>query len=237
MKVFAPHLWHSASGISIASVTSQAMRLVARSHQSLIWDRGRHVQRLRSALREYFPAALAAFEDLHAPDALELLGQRRIRIGPRGCLRPRSARRCSARTAARSPSGPGRSRPRCRAPGLRQPLAVQAAFAGIAVGEIRVITTLNAQIAALGEVVAEHFGRHPDAEIYASQPGLGVCSAPGSSASSAMHRAATLTRELARTTPAPHRSPASRVPRKWSSPATPETAGSPTPCRSGPWSH
>jgi hypothetical protein len=75
MKVFAPHLWHSASGISIASVTSQAMRLVARSHQSLIWDRGRHVQRLRSALREYFPAALAAFEDLHAPDALELLGQ------------------------------------------------------------------------------------------------------------------------------------------------------------------
>jgi transposase len=37
-----------------------------------------------------------------------------------------------------------------------------------------VITTLNAQIAALGEVVAEHFGRHPDAEIYASQPGLGV---------------------------------------------------------------
>ena len=26
----------------------------------------------------------------------------------------------------------------------------------------------------MGEVVAEHFGRHPDAEIYASQPGLGV---------------------------------------------------------------
>lgn len=26
----------------------------------------------------------------------------------------------------------------------------------------------------LGEVVAEHFGRHPDADMYTSQPGLGV---------------------------------------------------------------
>jgi hypothetical protein len=33
------------------------------------------VQRLRHQLREYFPAALEAFEDLAAPDALELLGK------------------------------------------------------------------------------------------------------------------------------------------------------------------
>ena len=31
-------------------------------------------QRLRSALREYFPAALAAFDDLTASDTLDLLG-------------------------------------------------------------------------------------------------------------------------------------------------------------------
>ena len=61
-----------------------------------------------------------------------------------------------------------------RAPALRQPAAVQAAFAAIVAGEINVIATLNTQIAALGEVVATHFGRHPDAEIYASQPGLGI---------------------------------------------------------------
>ncbi len=35
----------------------------------------RHVQRLRHALRDYFPAALAAFEELAAPDTLELLGK------------------------------------------------------------------------------------------------------------------------------------------------------------------
>ena len=33
------------------------------------------MQRLRYQLREYFPAALAAFEDLDAPDVLELLGK------------------------------------------------------------------------------------------------------------------------------------------------------------------
>ena len=33
------------------------------------------MQRLRHQLREYFPAALDAFEDLDAPDALELLAR------------------------------------------------------------------------------------------------------------------------------------------------------------------
>jgi len=61
-----------------------------------------------------------------------------------------------------------------RAPALRQPPAVQAAFTVIATGEVRLITALNREVDALGEVVAEHFGRHPDADIYASQPGLGV---------------------------------------------------------------
>ena len=61
-----------------------------------------------------------------------------------------------------------------RAEALRQPAAVQTAFAAIAVSEVRLITALNSEIKMLGEVVGEHFGRHPDAEIYASQPGLGV---------------------------------------------------------------
>jgi hypothetical protein len=51
---------------------------------------------------------------------------------------------------------------------------VQTAFAAIVTGQVRLIEALNAQIAALGEVVTEHFGRHPDADLYTSQPGLGV---------------------------------------------------------------
>ena len=52
---------------------AQAVKVVARMHQSLIWDRTRHVLRLRSALREYFPAAIRAYDELDALEALELL--------------------------------------------------------------------------------------------------------------------------------------------------------------------
>ena len=52
-----------------------AVKVLARTHKTLIWERTRAVQRLRHQLREYFPAALEAFEDLDAPDVLELLGK------------------------------------------------------------------------------------------------------------------------------------------------------------------
>ena len=57
------------------SPEGQGIKVVARAHKTLIWDRTRQVQRLRHQLREYFPAALEAFEDLDAPDVLELLGK------------------------------------------------------------------------------------------------------------------------------------------------------------------
>ena len=53
-----------------------ALKVVARAHQRLIWDRGRQVNRLHSTLREFFPGALEAFgPDLAHPDALGLLAR------------------------------------------------------------------------------------------------------------------------------------------------------------------
>lgn len=45
------------------------------AHQTLIWERTRTFQRLRSTLREYFPGALAAYAglELTSTDAMELL--------------------------------------------------------------------------------------------------------------------------------------------------------------------
>ena len=51
---------------------------------------------------------------------------------------------------------------------------VAAAYAATVRAQVAILTTLNAQIAALEEQVEAHFGQHPDAEIYLSQPGLGV---------------------------------------------------------------
>ena len=38
--------------------------MLARAHQNLIWARARHTNGLRSALRDYYPAALEAFKKI-----------------------------------------------------------------------------------------------------------------------------------------------------------------------------
>jgi transposase len=61
-----------------------------------------------------------------------------------------------------------------RTPQLGQPPVVAQAY-GIAVSaQVAILTVLNEQIKGLQGQVEAHFGQHPDAEIYTSQPGLGV---------------------------------------------------------------
>src|SRR6266480_777828 len=64
---------HQLRPVAGDSAQAAAVKVVARTHKTLIWERTRHVQRLRHQLRDYFPAALEAFEDLDAADTLELL--------------------------------------------------------------------------------------------------------------------------------------------------------------------
>src|SRR5215469_7857969 len=156
------------------SPQAEAVKLTARAHQSLIWDRSRQVLRLRAALREFFPAALQAFADLDAPDALELLGQAPDPDTAAGLSRATIAA-ALGRANRRDPAArAAQIRAVLRAPQLRQPPPVQAAYAAVVSGQVGLIAALNTQIDELGEVVASHFGRHRDADIYASQPGLGI---------------------------------------------------------------
>jgi transposase len=156
------------------TVEGEAIKLTARTHQSLIWDRTRHVLRLRSTLREYFPVALQAFDDLDAPDALELLSRA---PDPDQAVRLSLATITSALKRARRRHIEDRAqelRSVLRAQELRQPKVLQDAYAAVVASEVAIITTLNTQIDRLGAVVGDHFGRHRDAEIYTSLPGLGV---------------------------------------------------------------
>jgi transposase len=66
---------HQLRQVAGDSELAEAIKVVARAHKTLIWERTRHVQRLRQALQDFFPGALEAFEDLTAADALELLGK------------------------------------------------------------------------------------------------------------------------------------------------------------------
>ena len=52
---------------------AEHVKVLARTHQGLIWSRQRQVNTLRSILREFYPAALVAFDDLAGRDALAVL--------------------------------------------------------------------------------------------------------------------------------------------------------------------
>src|SRR3954466_7535621 len=151
----------------------EGLKLVARSHQAFIWDRTRHVQRLRSALREFFPAALEAFPDLLAAEALELL--ERAPDPARAARLSRSKITAALNRAhRRDPDAKAEAiQAALRAPPPRQNPAIEAAYAAIVASAVRLIAQLTTQIGELQAVVAEGFGRHPDAEILTSQPGLG----------------------------------------------------------------
>src|SRR5271156_2386758 len=164
---------HQLRAVAGDSPDAEAVKVVARTHKTLIWERTRQVQRLRHQLREYFLAALEAFDDLAAPDALELLGKA---PDPAKAAKLTRAQISAALKRARRRDIPGKVTAilaALRSAQLGQPPAVTAAYAATARSLIAVITVLNEQVKALESQVEADFGRHPDAEIYRSQPGLG----------------------------------------------------------------
>ncbi|MEU6718289.1 IS110 family transposase [Nonomuraea sp. NPDC046802] len=159
----------------IAGDTPQgaAIKVVARAHKTLVWERTRHVQRLRHALREYFPAALAAFDDLSRADTLELLvtapdpaSAAELTFEQVSAVLRRARRRNVADKASAIQVA-------LQARHLSQPEVVTAAYAASVRAQAAILATLNEQIKTMEDQVEAHFGRHRDAEIYLSQPGLG----------------------------------------------------------------
>jgi len=156
------------------SDTAEAVKIAARAHQKLVWERTRQLLRMRSALREYFPAALEAVEDLDAPEVLELLGKapdparaaKLTRAQVSAALKRAHRRNIADKTTAILTA--------LRGEHLAQPGSLTVAYVATVRSLAAVIATLNEQVKALETEVGGHFGRHPDAEIYRSQPGLGT---------------------------------------------------------------
>jgi transposase len=164
---------HQLRPIAGDSDLAEAIKVVARAHKTLIWERTRHTLRLRHALREFFPAALVAFADLTGTDTLELLGKApdpaaaaRLTITQITTALKRARRHHLADNAEAIRSA-------LRAEHLGQPAVVVAAYAATVRAQVAILTTLNAEIKTIEEQVAAHFGQHPEVEIYRSQPGLG----------------------------------------------------------------
>ncbi|MGV9681053.1 IS110 family transposase [Nocardia sp. NPDC003482] len=165
---------HQLRPVAADSARVQAVKVVARAHKTLVWERTRTAQRLRHGLREYFPAALAAFDDLSAPDTLELLGKApdpttaaRLSLNQIRAALMRAHRRDIEVKAAAIQS-------LLRAEHLRRDPVIDTASAAVTRALVHVLITLTEQISELQSQVDAHFGRHPDAEIILSQPGMGM---------------------------------------------------------------
>lgn len=158
---------------------AKAITVLARAQQDAVWSRQQIVNQTRSLLREYYPAALEAFQHrpggLARPDARTTLA-----------LAPTSARaarltlaqlRSALKRAGRQRGIDAeaiRLREIFRAEYAHHPAPVEDAF-GIQLQAL--LRQLDAACQAaddLAEAVEASFREHPDAEILLSFPGLGV---------------------------------------------------------------
>jgi transposase len=164
------HLHRAVAG---DSDEAEAIKVLARAHQNLIWTRQRTANQLRSILREFYPAALEAFGQLTSPDAASVL-----QLAPT----PTAGRGLTKAKVRRSLAAGGRTRriderdseivQSLQTPQLRAPGVVEDAFGHQVSALVAVIATLTAQIEELRTELERSFEVHPDAEIITSLPGL-----------------------------------------------------------------
>jgi transposase len=166
---------HNHRPIAGDSDLAEAIKLLARHHQSYVWERQRHVNRLRNALREFYPQALQAFgTELADRDAVAVLS-----IAPV----PELGRRLSRSKIASALARAGRQRnfdaraeriqAALRSEQLHAPVTVTRAYGTIVSSLVSLIAGLNDQIVRLEQELKDAFEDHPDAKILRSLPGLG----------------------------------------------------------------
>ena len=158
------------------SELAEAVKVLARAHQSLIWSRQRQLNQLRNALREFYPAALEAFgTDLASGDAVAVL-----EIAPT----PAEGRSLSVTRIAAALKRGGRHRRLAeraeeiklalRSPQLEAAPVLARAYGDIVRSTVRIVREMTTQIEGLARELEASFEGHPDAEILSSLPGLGV---------------------------------------------------------------
>lgn len=167
---------HNHRPVAGDSDLAEAVKVLARAHQSAIWGRQRQLNSLRSALREFYPGALVAFgTDLGSADAVSVLS-----IAPT----PELGRQLSHTKIASALRRGGRQRNVeeraaqiqgvLRSPQLSAPSVVSHAYGVVTRSTVALVVSLTREIASLEEALGEGFSAHPDAKIIRSLPGIGM---------------------------------------------------------------
>jgi transposase len=167
---------HNHRQVAGDSELAEAVKVLARAHQGLVWARQRQVNALRNALRDFYPAAIEAFgADLGSSDALAVL-----EVAPT----PEEGRRLTPARIGRALRAGGRQRyldrrggeirTALQAPQLGASQVVARAYGEAVRSMVRVIAGLHRETLRLEAELRARFEEHPDAEILSSLPGLGL---------------------------------------------------------------
>jgi transposase len=167
---------HNHRPVAGDSDLAERIRVLARTHKSLIWERQRHVNRLRNSLRDFYPQALEAFgTELASGDAVAVLG-----IAPtpgRAMTLSRSKIASALRRGGRQRNLERKAQEiqqALRSEQLQAPAQLSEAYNAVVAATVALVASLNDQIAQLERELAAHFEVHPDAKIVRNLPGLGV---------------------------------------------------------------
>ncbi|MFF0659607.1 IS110 family transposase [Micromonospora tulbaghiae] len=158
----------------------QSLRVLTRAQQDAAWDQVTLTNRIRTLLRMFFPAALAAFERggrhrLDSPAARVILA---------AAPTPAAAAALTPTELAELLRTAGRQRGIAaeadklhgilRSEQMRQPAAVEQAMGLHLQGLVRQLDAVCQTLQQLEQRIDEVFTAHPDAKIVTSIPGLGV---------------------------------------------------------------
>jgi Transposase/Transposase IS116/IS110/IS902 family len=170
---------HAHRPLPADSELAQAVAVLARAQQDAVWARVAAHNKLRSHLREYYPAFLAAFagarDGIVRPEARIILAAAptpaaaaRLTLAQLRALL-RRAGRCRGIDAEAA-----RLRAAFRAPQMRQMPLVERAMGCQALALLHQLDAACAGADDLEQATIESFSQHPDAMIITSFPGLGL---------------------------------------------------------------
>ncbi len=164
------------------STLVQAIRVLARAQQDAVWDRVQLQNRLRSHLRQYFPAFLLAYEKmtgaLSRPDAREILAlaPTPARAATLTKVQLRAALRRAGRQRGIDPEVE-RIHTLFREHHMRHPEPVEKAMAHQCLALLRQLDAAALSCTELEQALVETFNEHPDSAIMTSFPGMAEISA------------------------------------------------------------
>jgi transposase len=169
---------HAHRPLPADSELAQAIAVLARAQQDAIWARTTAHNKLRSHLREYFPAFLAALADLRG-GIMRAEARALLAAAPAPATAAKLALaqlRALLRKAGRSrgiDAEAARLREAFRAPQMRQLPLVEHAMGRQAQALLGQLDAACTSADDLEQAAIESFNQHPDAGIITSFPGLG----------------------------------------------------------------